>query len=202
MPYIKRIATILLLASPVLYSNTASSKSYIDERMTQKEIQAYLQRRMSDREEREIRSLTKHLIRLCHETGFSPETVLALIATESSFDPEAVSGRGAIGLMQLMPETARYIAHREHLYYHKPSDLKNPKINLTIGIHYLAHLRSRFDGAREYLAAYNMGPTKFRRMRQDAGPGYTPVAVRRYVHSIQVGAFGVKRDAREIIAER
>jgi hypothetical protein len=59
-------------------------------------------------------------------------------------------------------------------------------------------LRDRFDTSREYLAAYNMGPAKFRRLVASANPA--PVSVLRYVRQIQTGIFGVKRDARKMQA--
>lgn len=78
-----------------------------------------------------------------------PALVQAIVAVESSFDPRAISPKGAIGLMQLMPQTAsRYDV----------SDPFDPQENLTGGTRYLRDLLNRFGGdLPQVLAAYNAG---------------------------------------------
>jgi soluble lytic murein transglycosylase len=88
-----------------------------------------------------------------------PELLAAVIYAESRFDPEAVSSAGAVGLMQLLPETAKGIALRTGGNRFVVSDLRNPEINVRYGSWYLDHLRDRYDGdLRLALAAYHAGP--------------------------------------------
>ena len=88
-----------------------------------------------------------------------PETdaplILGLMRQESSFDTGIVSGAGAVGLMQIMPATARQIAGR-----HGPApDLKDPGENMRLGIAYFQDLLQQFDGVQPFaIAAYNAGP--------------------------------------------
>lgn len=83
--------------------------------------------------------------------GISARLVEAIIAVESAFNPGAVSSKGAMGLMQLMPKTARRYAVRN------PFD---PLQNIAGGIRYLRDLLRRFHGdLRLALAAYNAGET-------------------------------------------
>ena len=79
-----------------------------------------------------------------------PELLWAVIKVESNFRDEAVSRAGAIGLMQLMPSTARAIGLR---------DARDPVQNILGGAYYLRNLANRFEGDLYFtLAAYNAGP--------------------------------------------
>jgi soluble lytic murein transglycosylase-like protein len=82
----------------------------------------------------------------------NPYLVAALIQVESAFNPRAVSRKGARGLMQLLPETARRFG------LSKRRDLFDPAKNMEAGIRYLRWLSDRFSGdAARVLAAYNAG---------------------------------------------
>ena len=86
--------------------------------------------------------------------GVEPSLVAAVIKAESRFDPEATSSRGAYGLMQLLPETARFVSERTGI----SGDYRDPETNIRIGTRYLSYLQSRYDGdQRLALAAYNSG---------------------------------------------
>lgn len=85
-----------------------------------------------------------------------PELVQAIVSVESAYDPLAVSPKGAMGLMQLMPETAaRYGV----------SNPFNPRENVAGGIRYLQDLLHRFENLRHALAAYNAGEMAIVRYR-------------------------------------
>ena len=78
-----------------------------------------------------------------------PQLVHAIIKVESEYDPKAVSNKGAMGLMQLIPETARQFGVENPF---------NPKENIEGGVSYLKHLLDRFGGDLPLsLAAYNAG---------------------------------------------
>lgn len=85
--------------------------------------------------------------------NLSPALLAALIWQESRWNPQAVSSKGAIGLAQLMPATARYLGVN-------PAD---PVANLNGGARYLRQLLDQFDGnVEKALAAYNAGPGRVR----------------------------------------
>jgi soluble lytic murein transglycosylase-like protein len=84
--------------------------------------------------------------------AINPHLVAALIHVESAFKPRAVSRKGACGLMQLLPDTARRFGIK------KKKDIFDPKKNLEAGIRYLKWLNKRFNGdVQRVLAAYNAG---------------------------------------------
>lgn len=97
----------------------------------------------------------------CYEKGIDPSIVLGVIMVESRFHPEAVSNKGAMGLMQLMPNTGSYIAEREGIELLTETQLYDPEINVRLGIAYLSQLESKYNDISHALGAYNYGPYKF-----------------------------------------
>jgi soluble lytic murein transglycosylase len=86
-----------------------------------------------------------------------PALLAAVIYQESKFKSNARSDRGAVGLMQLLPETAKGIAMRTGGSKFRVSDLYNPEINVRYGAWYLRHLIDKYGSERTALAAYNAG---------------------------------------------
>jgi soluble lytic murein transglycosylase len=80
-----------------------------------------------------------------------------VIEAESKFDTEARSTAGAVGLMQLTPDTAQAIALNTHGSKFRLSDLTNPDINVRYGSWYLRRLLDKYHNERLALAAYNAG---------------------------------------------
>ena len=85
--------------------------------------------------------------------------LLSLARQESEMDPQAISRAGAIGLMQLMPATARQVSRSLGLAYSRSRLRSDPAYNIALGSAYLAELLETFGGNRPLaLAAYNAGP--------------------------------------------
>lgn len=96
---------------------------------------------------------------------FDPVFVMAIIKTESKFNPLTRGRFGEIGLMQVKPDTAKWIAEKYHITWHGPKSLENPRTNILIGMAYFSYLRESFEGkAQKYVSAYNMGPRNVRRL--------------------------------------
>jgi hypothetical protein len=91
--------------------------------------------------------------------AINPQLVAAMVLTESAFDPVAVSRKGAAGLLQLMPSTARRFGVDSR-------EVFDPERNLEAGVRYLRWLIDRFDGDLELaLAGYNAGEASVDRYR-------------------------------------
>ena len=86
-----------------------------------------------------------------------PALLAAVIYQESKFKADARSDRGAIGLMQLLPATAKGIAARTGGSKFRVADLYDPEINVRYGAWYLRHLIEKYGAERTALAAYNAG---------------------------------------------
>jgi soluble lytic murein transglycosylase len=91
------------------------------------------------------------------EKHLDPALVAAVIYAETKFDART-SPAGAVGLMQLMPQTAAYLAHRSGATTFTTADLSTPQVNIAYGSYYLRYLLNEFHGNTvEALAAYNGG---------------------------------------------
>ena len=83
--------------------------------------------------------------------GMNPDVIKSIVQVESGYDPRALSHKGAMGLMQLMPQTASDMG---------VSDPWDPAENITAGTRYFSRLMKRYQGdMKKALAAYNAGPT-------------------------------------------
>ena len=89
--------------------------------------------------------------------------VLGIIGTESRFNKNAKSYCGAIGLMQLMPKTAEYIANK---YKIELKDLWDMETNIKIGVAYLCHLKKKFNSYELTAAGYNGGNVGARKYKE------------------------------------
>jgi len=122
-----------------------------------------------------------------------PALLAAVIYTESRFNANAESSAGAIGLMQLLPETARGIAVRTGGNGFVLRDLYVPEINVRYGAWYLRNLLNRYSDERTALAAYHAGQGNVDRWREQ-GVGIQFPETREYVDNVE--------KARRIYAER
>jgi soluble lytic murein transglycosylase len=100
----------------------------------------------------------EHIVR-GHARQYDLDAALlaAVIYRESKFDPDARSSSGAIGLMQLLPDTAQGIAQLTGGSRFVVEDLYDPEINVRYGSFYLRRLLRKYDDVRLALAAYNAG---------------------------------------------
>lgn len=89
--------------------------------------------------------------------GVDPYLVLALIRTESAFDPEAVSSAGAIGLCQIMPETGEWLASKMGMEVYSEDMLTIPTTSIEMSCYYIDLLLDRYSDTNTALAAYNAG---------------------------------------------
>ena len=99
--------------------------------------------------------------------GQDPLLIAAIIRTESHFNAEAHSVVGAVGLMQLMPDTAKWIAGKNGWDYDETM-LIDGDTNIRLGCWYVNYLSERFDGDTDrYLSAYNAGESNVRQWVAD-----------------------------------
>jgi soluble lytic murein transglycosylase len=95
------------------------------------------------------------------KNGLDPYMVASLIRQESEFNPAAISGANAFGLMQLLPSVGRSMAKEEGIHHFNETELLNPETNIRLGTRYLKQTLDKFDGQAPYaFAAYNAGDSR------------------------------------------
>lgn len=101
----------------------------------------------------QVMEIKQQIKRYAREIGVPASLALAVAHHESGFTPDAISRKGALGVMQVMPETALDYGVSER-------ELYDPKTNIRVGLTYLQEQRNRFGQLDLALAAYNAGPTR------------------------------------------
>ena len=100
----------------------------------------------------------KEIFEYSSQYEIDPYLVAAVINIESGFRPGVISRKGAVGLMQIMPSTGRWISEELDLENFSVEQLEDPELNIQMGTYYLSHLNDKFQGNMvQILAAYNGG---------------------------------------------
>jgi soluble lytic murein transglycosylase len=113
-----------------------------------------------------------------------PAFLAGVIYQESKFQAHARSSSGAIGLMQLLPDTAKGIAVHTGGSRFRVADLDDPEINVRYGSWYLRHLLDKYGDERTALAAYNAGQQNVDTWRKE-GKGIAFAETRHYVRRVE-----------------
>lgn len=101
------------------------------------------------------------------QAGYDPLLPLAIIDVESDFSEDAISNKGARGLMQIKPSTLYFLAQREGLRLSREEVARDPALCVRLGIRYLRWLNDRFGDLDLALMAYNAGPARIRAAIKD-----------------------------------
>lgn len=152
-----------------IYEKNKSITNHQNILITDYALQQSSAKRLSSKERLELASIITEQAEL---HNLDPLLVIALIHVESTFNTNAQSHKGAKGLMQLLPNTARYINKKTDKGIPENSNLFDAKTNIALGTAYMEYLLNKTNGNLEYaLAAYNMGPANmFRAKRENKMP--------------------------------
>lgn len=124
---------------------------------------AHLERELPENYKLQAEAIAGSILSASTIHSIDPLLLLAVMRQESHYRPDAMGRHGEIGLMQIKPETARWIASRVGIYWSDDSTLFDPQLNVQVGAAYISFLRGRFNKlGKHYLAAYNLGPAALR----------------------------------------
>lgn len=145
------------------------------------------------------KTVRKHIRGAAETYGLEYELLKAVIATESGFDTQAISPKGAVGLMQLMPTTASRFGVAADKKRSVAQKLEDPATNLGAGASYLRYLLKMFDGRKDLaLAAYNAGEGAVQRAGNQI-PAYRET--QNYVKSV-LGLYAMLKPPEPVRAHR
>ncbi len=104
------------------------------------------------------RDVVETLIEESRKNQYDPIFLMAIIKTESHFKPDAIGSAGEIGLMQIKPDTAKWICEKKGIKWKGKNSLKDPHYNIEVGALYFKYLKKSLKSkAASYISAYNMG---------------------------------------------
>jgi soluble lytic murein transglycosylase len=112
--------------------------------------------------DKKLRTISEMVYKESKRYNLDYRLVLALMKIESNFRDDAVSEKGARGLLQVKPSVAKYIAEDVGIRWRGDETLDGPKENIRIGIHFFSKLVDDFQSITMALHAYHVGPTRLR----------------------------------------
>lgn len=152
-----------MLTQPVSLEHQAKAETLIEESVAKEpdekaEIAKAIGSYRSSLGEDEITALAGIVGEESKKYNYDWKLILAIMRTESQFDARARSHKGARGLMQVLPSTAKWLSPKMGLKYTGRDSLYNPEYNVKLGTRYLYMLHQRFGNMEKAIAAYNRGP--------------------------------------------
>ncbi len=105
----------------------------------------------------------EYITQCCNQYNVSKDLVYGIVKAESNFDKNALSNKGAVGLMQLMPDTAVFVAQKQNI---TNFNLTDPKDNIQLGICYVAYLQQKFNSQKDVVCAYNAGENNVKQWKE------------------------------------
>jgi soluble lytic murein transglycosylase len=144
---------------------------------------AYITTENDELNEVQARSISEVVYRESEEYDLDYRLVLAVMKVESNFRLNAVSSRGARGLLQVKPFLAKCIAEDVGIQWRGAKTLDEPEKNIRIGVHLLSGLLERFDTTVAALHAYNIGPTRLRAVsgeKNKSPRGFSKIVLQEY----------------------
>jgi soluble lytic murein transglycosylase len=132
-----------------------------------KQIYTWTKERLPKKYRTQYKRIARAVIEESMKHEFDPVFVLSVIQNESSFNPNMLGALDEIGLMQLRPATAEWIANKFEMKFKGAKSLHDPVENIKLGCAYLDYLRDSLPNAQLYISAYNMGKRNVERNLED-----------------------------------
>lgn len=152
-------------------------------------IVTYLEEQMPNMPEDKLREIANYVFTESRERELDYRLVLAVMKVESNFKQDAVSPKGARGLLQIKPSLGRGIAETLGVRWSGDRILHEPEKNIKFGVYHLSQLIEDFDTLQWALYAYNSGSTKARELsakQRQPGLRYAKAVLHEYEKTMTV----------------
>jgi soluble lytic murein transglycosylase len=176
------------IASMALTDQTAHAKTQAEENDAIERVIVHLKNKNVHMKEDKLKKVAYNVYKESRECNLDYRLALAVIEAESNFKQDAVSNKGARGLMQIKPSLAKYIAKDAGVKYNGDRCLHEPEKNIKLGVYHLARLVEDFKNLPTALHAYNAGETKVRARTSKKEPktAYTKQVIEEYKKNLRV----------------
>jgi soluble lytic murein transglycosylase len=141
-------------------SFTNAYREHVKHEKTIKQIINHVKNENDSLNEDELKTIAEIVLQESSKKKVDYRLVLAIMKIESNFRQEAVSRKGARGLLQVKPSLAKYIARDVGVDWTGDASLHEPENNIKIGVHFFSQLIDDFENINMALHAYHEGPTK------------------------------------------
>ena len=131
----------------------------------------YLKSKKVKADDEKLKAIANHVYEESREYDVDYRLILAVMKVESNFRSDAVSKRGARGLLQITPGLARHVSRDIGVPVKESKALHEPEKNIKIGVNHISGLLDKFENLKTALHAYNVGSY---RLRNKAGKDYAP----------------------------
>jgi soluble lytic murein transglycosylase len=183
-------AAFLVMASLCLVVPVAAVYSGLQKQQNiRHHIAAHVRNGNEEIETRDLNTISGSLYDASRQYGIDYRLVLALMKVESNFQHDVVSSRGARGLLQIKPSSAKFVAQDMGIEWNGNETIDDPGINIRIGIRVLSDLVHRFNDVTTALRAYNMGSERTRGLppgKMNSPRGFPGTVLREYHKNIEI----------------
>ena len=155
---------LLCFAFITIKPTRVAHREKINEREAVSQIIGYLQNENVKLEEEKLRTISEMVYKESMRYKVDYRLVLALMKIESNFRHDAVSKKGARGLLQVKPSLAKFIAEDMGIGWRGTKTLDEPETNIKFGVHFFSKLINDFQNTNMALHAYHVGPTRLRQI--------------------------------------
>jgi soluble lytic murein transglycosylase len=157
---------LVSLSTALSFSGIIADKDSTDKAMIVSKTVQYLKGKKIPTTDAKLKTIANSVYEESQKYAIDYRLVLAVMKVESNFKNEAISSKGARGLLQVKPSLAKYIAKDTGMQVEEVTSLSlhEPEKNIKIGVNYLSKLIDIFENLTSALHAYNVGPSKVKKV--------------------------------------
>ena len=177
------------LSTAFSFSGITTDEGSTDKAMIVSKTVQYLKGKKIPTTDAKLKTIANSVYEESQKYAIDYRLVLAVMKVESNFKNEAISSKGARGLLQVKPSLAKYIAKDTGMQVEEVTSLHEPEKNIKIGVNYLSKLIDMFENLTSALHAYNVGPSKVKKvgaLNTAPSTGFTIKVMNEYQQIIEV----------------